>query len=142
MPILQNVFAVPLQTWSNPRKVGICMFSAETFLIPAAGNYPSAFTMDKAHHDPTIQGCFLQGIKAQRAPPAHPHRILLPQGPRGHCPSHSHHRLQRGTGQELLQVGMCLQGEDRASQEFKQQHKGTVHKNFHPKSLSRQGKQH
>lgn len=56
VPILQNVFAVPLQTWSNPRKVGICMLSAETFLIPAVGNYPSAFTMDKAPSHMAPQG--------------------------------------------------------------------------------------
>lgn len=91
------------------------------------------------HHNPTIQGCFLQGMKAQRAPPAHPHRILLPQGPRGHCPSHSHHRLHGGVGQQLLHVGMCLQGEDRASQKFKEQHKGTVAKHLNSKSLLRQG---
>lgn len=56
VPILQDIFAVPLQTWSNPRKVGICMRSAEAFLIPAAGNYPSAFTMDKAPSHMAPQG--------------------------------------------------------------------------------------
>lgn len=56
VPILQDVFAVPLQTWSNPRKVGICMRSGEAFLIPAAGNYPSAFTMDKAPSHMAPQG--------------------------------------------------------------------------------------
>lgn len=53
---MQDVFAVPLQTWSNPRKVGICMRSGEAFLIPAAGNYPSAFTMDKAPSHMAPQG--------------------------------------------------------------------------------------
>lgn len=56
VPILRDVFAVPLQTWSNPRKAGICMFSAETSLIPAAGNYPSAFTMGKAPSHMAPQG--------------------------------------------------------------------------------------
>lgn len=56
MPILRDAFPVPLQMWSNPRKVGICVFSAETFLIPVAGNYPSAFTMDKAPSHMAPQG--------------------------------------------------------------------------------------
>lgn len=56
VPILRDAFPVPLQMWSNPRKVGICMFSAETFLIPVAGNYPSAFTMDKAPSHMAPQG--------------------------------------------------------------------------------------